>query len=58
MLLNIEVWSNIPVFLYWCICLCVHVCEYVYVHMSSRKSSEEQHGLVENGFLLGKGAKC
>lgn len=37
MLLSIEVWSNIPVFLYWCICLCVHVCEYVYVHMSSRK---------------------
>lgn len=26
--------------------LCMHVCERVCVHMSSRKSSEEEHGLV------------
>lgn len=53
-------WSNIHVFLYGCICLGMHVDECVHVHRSSRKSSKEQHRLLQHGFFffLGKEAKC
>lgn len=38
-------WSDIRIFLYECVSLCMHACERV--RMSSRESSEEERELVK-----------